>query len=108
MGRLGFSLWLPSMLKKAFHTAMQVVFVAILPQIAAGVAIILVGRSADRRGSHVAHMSVVLGSAAVIFAGASLISTQQKWLVVGSLVLGTAGWVARYGPLFPNGTKIMP
>jgi MFS family permease len=108
MGLLGLTLWLPSMLKKAFHTDMQVGFVAILPQIAAGVAIILVGRSADRRGSHVAHMSVVLGSAAVILAGASLISTQQKWLVLGSMVLGTAASIAWYGPFWATVTKLVP
>jgi MFS family permease len=108
MGLLGLTLWLPSVLKKAFHTDMQVGFVAILPQIAAGVAIILVGRSADRRGSHVAHMSVVLGSAAVILTGASLISTQQKWLVLAAMVLGTAASIAWYGPFWATVTKLVP
>jgi MFS family permease len=108
MGLLGLTLWLPSVLKKAFHTDMQVGFVAILPQIAAGVAIILVGRSADRRGSHVAHMSVVLGSAAVILTGASLISTQQKWLVLTAMVLGTAASIAWYGPFWATVTKLVP
>ena len=108
MGLLGLTLWLPSVLKKAFHTDMQVGFVAILPQIAAGVAIILVGRSADRRGSHVAHMSVVLGSAAVILIGASLISTQQKWLVLAAMILGTAASIAWYGPFWASVTKLVP
>jgi MFS family permease len=108
MGLLGLTLWLPSVLKTAFHTDMQVGFVAILPQIAAGVAIILVGRSADRRGSHVAHMSVVLGAAAVILAGASLISTQQKWLVLAAMVLGTAASIAWYGPFWASVTKLVP
>lgn len=108
MGLLGLALWLPSVLKKAFHTDMQVGFVAILPQIAAGVAIILVGRSADRRGSHVAHMSVVLASAAVILAGAGLISAQQKWLVLGAMILGTAASIAWYGPFWATVTKLVP
>ena len=108
MGLLGLTLWLPSVLKKAFHTDMQVGLVAILPQIAAGVAIVLVGRSADRRGSHVAHMSVVLGSAAVILAGASLISPQQKWLVLAAMVLGTAASIAWYGPFWATVTKLVP
>jgi MFS family permease len=108
MGLLGLALWLPSVLKKAFHTDMQVGFVAILPQIAAGAAIILVGRSADRRGSHVAHMSVVLASAAVILAGASLISAQQKWLVLGAMILGTAASIAWYGPFWAAVTKLVP
>jgi MFS family permease len=108
MGLLGLTLWLPSVLKKAFHTDMQVGFVAILPQIAAGVAIILVGRSADRRGSLVAHMSVVLGAAAVILAGASLISPQQKWSVLGAMILGTAASIAWYGPFWASVTKLVP
>jgi MFS family permease len=108
MGLLGLTLWLPSVLKKAFHTDMQVGLVAMLPQVAAGAAIILVGRSADRRGRHVAHMSVVLGSAAVILAGASLISTQQKWLVLGAMILGTAASIAWYGPFWASVTKLVP
>lgn len=108
MGLLGLTLWLPSVLKKAFHTDMQVGFVAILPQIAAGAAIILVGRSADRRGSHVAHMSVVLGAAAVILAGASLISPQQKWFVLVAMILGTAASIAWYGPFWATVTKLVP
>jgi MFS family permease len=108
MGLLGLTLWLPSVLRKAFHTDMQVGFVAILPQIAAGVAIVLVGRSADRRGRHVAHMVVVLGSAAVILAGAGLISAHQKWLVLGAMILGTAASIAWYGPFWATVTKLVP
>jgi MFS family permease len=108
MGLLGLTLWLPSVLKKAFHTDMQVGLVAMLPQVAAGAAIILVGRSADRRGGHVAHMSVVLGAAALILAGASLISAQQKWLVLGALILGTAASIAWYGPFWATVTKLTP
>lgn len=108
MGLLGLTLWLPSVLKKAFHTDMKVGIVAMLPQIAAGIAIIMVGRSADRRGGHVAHMSLVLGSAAIILGGASLISAQQKWLVLIAMILGTAASIAWYGPFWATVTKITP
>jgi MFS family permease len=108
MGLLGLTLWLPSVLKKAFHTDMQVGFVAMVPQVASGVAIVLVGRSADRRGRHVAHMSGVLGSAAVILAVASLISAQQKWLVLGAMIFGTAASIAWYGPFWATVTKLVP
>lgn len=108
MGLLGLTLWLPSVLKKAFHTDMQVGVVAILPQIAAGVAIILIGRSADRRGGHVTHMVAVLVAAALILSGASLISPSQKWLVLGALILGTAASIAWYGPFWATVTKLVP
>jgi MFS family permease len=108
MGLLGLTLWMPSVLKKAFHTDMQVGLVAMLPQVAAGLAIILVGRSADRRGAHVAHMSAVLGAGAVILAAASLISAQQKWLVLGAMILGTAASIAWYGPFWATVTKLTP
>ncbi|TCO60637.1 MFS transporter [Actinocrispum wychmicini] len=108
MGLLGLTLWLPSVLKKAFHTDMQVGFVAILPQIAAGIAIILIGRSADRRGGHVAHMVAVLVAGALILSGASLISPSQKWLVLGALILGTAASIAWYGPFWATVTKLVP
>ncbi len=108
MGLLGLTLWLPSVLKKAFHTDMKVGLVAILPQLAAGVAIILVGRSADRRGGHIAHMSLVLGTAAVILGGASSISAQQKWLVLAAMIFGTAASIAWYGPFWATVTKLTP
>ncbi|MFI6165409.1 MFS transporter [Nocardia sp. NPDC051052] len=108
MGLLGLTLWLPSVLKKAFHTDLKVGFVAILPQIAAGVAIILIGRSADKRGGHIAHMALVLGSAAIILGGASLISPDQKWLVLGAMILGTAASIAWYGPFWATVTKLVP
>jgi MFS family permease len=108
MGLLGLTLWMPSVLKKAFHTDMQVGLVAILPQVAAGLAIILVGRSADRRGRHVAHMSAVLGAGAVILAVASLVSAQEKWLVLAAMILGTAASIAWYGPFWATVTKLTP
>lgn len=108
MGLLGLTLWLPSVLKKAFHTDLQVGLVAMLPQVAAGLAIILIGRSADRRGGHVAHMSWVLAAAAVILGGASLISADQKWLVLGAMILGTAASIAWYGPFWASVTKLVP
>jgi nitrate/nitrite transporter NarK len=108
MGLLGLTIWLPSVLKKAFHTDMQVGLVAMLPQVAAGIAIVLIGRSADRRGRHVTHMSAVLFAGAVILAGASLISPQQKWLVLGALILGTAASIAWYGPFWATVTKLTP
>lgn len=108
MGLLGLTMWMPSVLKKAFHTDMQVGLVAILPQIAAGIAIIMVGRSADRRGGHVAHMSTVLGSGALILAGAGLISAEQKWLVLVAMILGTAASIAWYGPFWATVTKLTP
>ncbi|MEC3956434.1 MFS transporter [Nocardia sp. CDC153] len=108
MGLLGLTLWMPSVLKKAFHTDMKVGLVAILPQIAAGAAIILVGRSADRRGGHIAHMSVVLGSAALILVGASFVSAEQKWIVLLAMILGTAASIAWYGPFWATVTKLTP
>ncbi|MFF1643175.1 MFS transporter [Streptomyces sp. NPDC058246] len=108
LGLLGLSMWLPSMLKTAFHTDLKVGIFAILPQIAAGVAIVLIGRSADRRGGHITHMASVLGVGAVVLAGASLISAQQKWLVLGAMILGTAASIAWYGPFWATVTKLTP
>ncbi|GAB0102295.1 MFS transporter [Nocardia sp. JMUB6875] len=108
MGLLGLTLWMPSVLKKAFHTDMKVGLVAILPQLAAGAAIILVGRSADRRGGHIAHMSVVLGAAALILAGASFVSAEQKWIVLLAMIFGTAASIAWYGPFWATVTKLTP
>jgi MFS family permease len=53
-------------------------------------------------------MSLVLGAAAVILAGASLISPQQKWSVLGAMILGTAASIAWYGPFWATVTKLVP
>ncbi|GHJ39247.1 MFS transporter [Streptomyces sp. TS71-3] len=108
LGLLGLSMWLPSVLKTAFHTDMQVGLVAILPQIAAGLAIIMVGRSADRRGRHPTHMFAVLATGAVVLAGAGLISAHQKWLVLAAMIVGTAASIAWYGPFWATVTKLTP
>jgi MFS family permease len=108
MGLLGLTIWMPSVLKKAFHTDMKVGLVAMVPQIAAALAIIWIGRSADRRGRHIAHMVGVLAAAAVILAVAGTISAQQKWLVLLAMILGTAASIAWYGPFWATVTKLMP
>ncbi|MEV6742229.1 MFS transporter [Streptomyces sp. NPDC051104] len=108
LGLLGLSMWLPSVLKTAFHTDMKVGLVAMLPQVAAGLAIVLIGRSADRHGRHTTHMFAVLGVGAVVLAGAGLISAQQKWLVLGAMILGTAASIAWYGPFWATVTKLTP
>ncbi|WP_064742923.1 MFS transporter [Pseudonocardia spinosispora] len=108
MGLLGLTLWMPSVLKKAFHTDLQVGLVAMLPQVVAAIAIVMVGRSADRRGHHVAHMSLVLAAGAVIMAGASVVSAEQKWLVLTAMILGTAASIAWYGPFWASITKLVP
>jgi MFS family permease len=53
-------------------------------------------------------MSAVLGAGAVILAAASLISAQQKWLVLGAMILGTAASIAWYGPFWATVTKLTP
>jgi MFS family permease len=108
MGLLGLTIWMPSVLKKAFHTDMQVGLIAMIPQVAAAIAIIMVGRSADKRGGHVAHMSAVLAAGAVILAVAGLISAEQKWLVLTAMILGTAASIAWYGPFWATVTKLTP
>nr|WTB31330.1 MFS transporter [Streptomyces sp. NBC_00830] len=108
MGLLGLSMWLPSVLKTAFHSDFTVGFVAILPQVAAGIAIILIGRSADRHGRHITHVSSVLGVGAVVLAGAGLISADQRWLVLVVMILGTAASIAWYGPFWATVTKLTP
>ncbi|WP_067541506.1 MFS transporter [Nocardia crassostreae] len=108
MGLLGLTLWLPSVLKEAFHTDMKVGLVAMLPQLAAGIAIIAVGCSADRRGGHIAHMAVVLGFACLTLTVASLIPAEQKWLVLLAMILGTAASIAWYGPFWATVTKLVP
>jgi MFS family permease len=108
LGLLGLSMWLPSVLKQSFHSDLSVGLVAMLPQVAAGAAIILIGRSADRRGGHVTHMVAVLGAGAVVLAGAGLIPAQQKWPLLGAMILGTAASIAWYGPFWATVTKLVP
>lgn len=108
LGLLGLSMWLPSLLREAFHTDLAVGLVAMLPQLAAGAAIILVGRSSDRHGRHTTHICAVLGAGAVVLAGSGLIGAGQKWLILTAMIIGTAASIAWYGPFWATVTKLTP
>jgi MFS family permease len=53
-------------------------------------------------------MSLVLAAGAVILGAASLVSAQQKWLVLAAMILGTAASIAWYGPFWASVTRLVP
>jgi nitrate/nitrite transporter NarK len=108
LGLLGLTIWLPTLLKQSFHSDFEVGLAAMLPAVASGVAIVLVGRSADRRGRHITHIAAILGVGAVVLAAAGFLSANQKWLVLAAMVVATAASIAWYGPFWATVTKLMP
>jgi MFS family permease len=108
LGLLGLTIWLPTLLKKSFHSDFEVGLAAMLPAIGSAVAIVLIGRSADRRGKHITHIAAILGVGAVVLAAAGFLSANQKWLVLAAMVVATAASIAWYGPFWAMVTKLMP
>jgi MFS family permease len=108
LGLLGLTIWLPTLLKKSFHSDLEVGLAAMLPAIGSAVAIVLIGRSADRRGRHITHIAATLGVGAVVLSAAGLLSANQKWLVLAAMVVATAASIAWYGPFWATVTKLMP
>jgi MFS family permease len=108
LGLLGLTIWLPSLLKKSFHSDLEVGLAAMLPAVGSAVAIVLIGRSADRHGRHIAHIAATLGVGAVVLGAAGFLAANQKWLVLAAMVVATAASIAWYGPFWATVTKLMP
>ena len=108
LGMYGIQMWLPTLLGESFGSDADVGFAAMAPPIAGGIAVFLVGRSADRHGRHVAHVCWTLGIGAVVLIGASQLHASQRWLVLGAMVIATASSLAYYGPMWAMVSRLVP
>ena len=97
-GLYGTTLWLPQIVQAMGFSNLATGFVVALPYVAAMAAMILWGRSSDKRGERIWHVALPILLAAAGFAGASLAQTDP--LVLVALTLSMVGIVSAYGPFW--------
>jgi ACS family tartrate transporter-like MFS transporter len=94
----GSQLWLPQIIKAMGFSNLGTGFVIALPYAAGMAAMILWGRSSDKRGERVWHIAIASLVSAAGFAAASLV--QSNLLMVLALTFGVVGTLAYFGPFF--------
>ncbi len=86
-GLSGITLWLPLIVQAMGYSNLATSFIVALPFVAAIVAMVLWGRSSDRRGELIWHVALPLLVAALGFAGASLAASDMLALMALSLAV---------------------
>jgi ACS family tartrate transporter-like MFS transporter len=94
----GSQLWLPQIVKGMGFSNLGTGFVIALPYVAGMAAMILWGRSSDRRGERVWHIATACLISAAGFGAASIV--QSNLLMVLALTFGVVGTLAYFGPFF--------
>lgn len=99
LGMYGFGFWLPQILKASGNLSnLQIGFIAAIPYVVAGVAMIVVGHHSDRRSERRWHVTGCAGTAAAGFLLSANVHN-TVWLVVG-LSLAAAGIWSAIGPFW--------
>lgn len=94
MGNYGIGFWMPSIIKSTgVSDPLTIGLLTMIPYSAAIIAMILVARSADRKGERRWHLAVpaVIGGIGLIF---SVINGSDTTLAMAGLAVGTAGVIA--------------
>jgi ACS family tartrate transporter-like MFS transporter len=94
----GSQLWLPQMISAMGYSNFATGFVVAIPYLAGMAAMILWGRSSDRKGERIWHIAIACLVAALGFAGASV--AQSNLLMVLALTIAVVGVLAYFGPFF--------
>jgi ACS family tartrate transporter-like MFS transporter len=97
-GLYGTTLWLPQMVQAMGFSNLTTGFVVAVPYGTSVIAMILWGRSSDRKSERIWHMALPLLLAAAAFAGASV--THNYLLTLGALTLALVGILSIYGPFY--------
>jgi ACS family tartrate transporter-like MFS transporter len=107
VGSYGFGLYAPSIIKERFVDAggFEIGLLGALPNLAAVVAMVLVGANSDRTGErrwHVAVPAVVGGAGWLLVA-----STGDPWLALAGLALAQAGMMSMLAPFWSLPTSYL-
>jgi ACS family tartrate transporter-like MFS transporter len=94
----GIQLWLPQIIKTMGFSNLETGFVITLPYAAGMMAMILWGRSSDRRGERVWHIAIACLISAAGFACGSL--AQSNLTMILALTVAVLGTLAYFGPFF--------
>ncbi len=102
----GFEFWLPSIVKKLSNQGDFVVGVInMIPYIAAGIAMVLVGKRSDRTGERTTYVGASAFCSAVGFTAAAVL--ENPWLAVAALTLAFAGQKSTLGPFWALGASAL-
>src|SRR5262249_48940032 len=97
-GIFGLSLWLPQIVQSKGYSNLETGFVVAIPYGLSIIGLLLLGRSSDRHGERVGHLTAaVLASAAGLLAASLL---QSDFLVLVSLGVAVIGVIAVLGPFW--------
>jgi ACS family tartrate transporter-like MFS transporter len=94
----GTQLWLPQMIKAMGFSNLATGFVVAVPYLAAMAAMIVWGRSSDRRGERIWHIAIPCLVAVIGFLGARFAHSNLMMFV--SLAIAIVGVLAYFGPFF--------
>jgi ACS family tartrate transporter-like MFS transporter len=102
----GYEFWLPSIVKGiSGGNDFMVGLINMIPYLAAGTAMVLVGRSSDRTGERRGHIAISAGIAACGFTCAAL--AQNPWLAMLGLIVALMGQKSTLGPFWALGTSYL-
>ena len=108
LGFYGLQLWLPSLLKETFSGDLTVGLISALPPLAAGVAIWVNGRGADRDGRYALRVLVPLVLGGLVLIASTFITRDQGVLIVLGLCVATACQLAFFGPFWSLASQRVP
>jgi sugar phosphate permease len=108
IGVYGFVIWLPSILKTADLSMMEVGKLAAVPYLAAVIAEISISVWSDLAGKRMSLVWPCLGLAAVAFYGSYLLGGTHFWGSFALLTLAGAMMYGPYGPFFASLAETIP
>jgi MFS transporter, ACS family, tartrate transporter len=98
-GTYGIAMWLPQIIKGFGHlSSFQVGVLSAIPFAAAAIAMVLVGRSSDRRGERRWHLALSAFAGAIGFAISAW--TRNPIVALAAISLGASGTSATLGPFW--------
>ncbi|MCW1913689.1 MFS transporter [Luteolibacter sp. GHJ8] len=102
----GFEFWLPSIVKKLSDRSDSLVGVInMIPYIAAGIAMVVVGRNSDRKGERTSYIGIAAFCSAIGFTAAAVLD--NPFLAIAALTLAFAGQKSTLGPFWALGASAL-
>jgi ACS family tartrate transporter-like MFS transporter len=102
----GFEFWLPSIIKKFTAQSDFVVgTINMIPYIAAGIAMVVVGRNSDRTGERTQHVGMAAFCSAIGFTAAAVL--ENPYLAIAALTVAFAGQKSTLGPFWALGASAL-
>jgi sugar phosphate permease len=108
LGVYGFVIWLPSILKRADISMVEVGWLSAVPYLAAIIAEIACSTWSDKTGKRIAATWPCFVVAALAFYGSYLLGDHNFWASFVLLVIAGAAMYAPYGPFFAYIPDILP